>query len=599
MSRPWDDCRFFLVSECLRKNCFYRHHAPAKDAQLCPKWASGACQKLDCDSMHFIFKQKSEMNCHFENMPSGCFNLNCNFKHLKPRPTKSATDEKVAKYLAELEGAGNKSPSEKDDQKKSSRKSSTSSNSDEEDLMAMRARILQSQARARAKTLVKKTVIRETTPDPEILRPTFNVASPPKNLTRKIVATKKGFSDDDQSDISLDELTDEEQEDLRAQLNKNKEPVSIRRVDDQFRIVESSAKEQEKPVQKPIKRSGRIISIRNENVPELKRDSSSEWVERKITIKQKPKKEKAKNPLVTRVVTNNFAATSSDASSCEEEPARKKPSKKRKPNTSWASAKDEKSVRNRLGNKDEEDLSKQILKARLNRFGGEVSKSQNPVSVVKRLTLTTGGGVKSRLGGAAAAILAKECKSAANQASNSKASVKKRLGESQARNEQKVNENKKEAREPRKKTVNPLRRKRSASTEKIPVVQEKQPKTDETNSIAVNPFENSYDVPDIEENKSIETVLQKNSTTSAPREAEVNEPTQTTTKTQDLISDPDVRKSPKKQVSRKPSVASVASRRPSSRALEDMDDLDELLLGDEETDNLDLGGDIDDEDLFA
>lgn len=30
-----------------------------------------------------------------------------------------------------------------------------------------------------------------------------------------------------------------------------------------------------------------------------------------------------------------------------------------------------------------------------------------------------------------------------------------------------------------------------------------------------------------------------------------------------------------------------------------MDDLDELLLGDEETDNLDLGGDIDDEDLFA
>jgi len=509
---------------------------------------------------------------------------------LKPRPTKSATDEKVAKYLAELEGAGNKSPSENEDQKKSPRKSSTSSNSDEEDLMAMRARILQSQARARAKTLVKKTVIRETTPDPD-LRPTFNVASPPKNLTRKIVATKKGFSDDDQSDISLDELTDEEQEDLRAQLNKNKEPVSIRRVDDQFRIVESSAKEPEKPAQKAIKRSGRIISIRNENVPELKRDSSSEWVERKITIKQKPKKEKAKNPLVTRVVTNNFATTSSDASSCEEEPARK-PSKKRKPNTSWASAKDEKSVRNRLGNKDEEDLSKQILKARLNRFGGEVSKSKNPVSVVKRLTLTTGGGVKSRLGGGAAAILAKECKNAANQAS--KASVKKRLGE-QARNEQKVNENKKEAREPRKKTVNPLRRKRSASTEKIPVVQEKQPKTDE--SIAVNPFENSYDVPEIEENKSIETSVQR--TSSATRETELNEPAQTSTKTQDLISDPEVRKSPKKQVSRKPSVASVASRRPSSRALDDMDDLDELLLGDEETDNLDLGGDIDDEDLFA
>lgn len=181
---------------------------------------------------------------------------------------------------------------------------------------------------------------------------------------------------------------------------------------------------------------------------------------------------------------------------------------------------------------------------------------------------------------------------AANQAS--KASVKKRLGE-QARNEQKVNENKKEAREPRKKTVNPLRRKRSASTEKIPVVQEKQPKTDE--SIAVNPFENSYDVPEIEENKSIETSVQR--TSSATRETELNEPAQTSTKTQDLISDPEVRKSPKKQVSRKPSVASVASRRPSSRALDDMDDLDELLLGDEETDNLDLGGDIDDEDLFA
>ena len=83
------------------------------------------------------------------------------------------------------------------------------------------------------------------------------------------------------------------------------------------------------------------------------------------------------------------------------------------------------SVRNRLGNKDEEDLSKQILKARLNRFGGEFSKSQNPVSVVKRLTLTTG--VKSRLGGAAsggaAALLAKEVKSAASK------NVKKRLGD--------------------------------------------------------------------------------------------------------------------------------------------------------------------------
>ena len=41
-------------------------------------------------------------------------------------------------------------------------------------------------------------------------------------MTNKIL---RGFSDDDQSDISLDELTDEEQEDLRAQLNKNKEPV--------------------------------------------------------------------------------------------------------------------------------------------------------------------------------------------------------------------------------------------------------------------------------------------------------------------------------------------------------------------------------------
>jgi len=104
-------------------------------------------------------------------------------------------------------------------------------------------------------------------------------------------------------------------------------------------------------------------------------------------------------------------------------------------------------------------------------------------------------------------------------------------------------------------------------------------------------------VPEIEENKSIETSVQR--TSSATRETELNEPAQTSTKTQDLISDPEVRKSPKKQVSRKPSVASVASRRPSSRALDDMDDLDELLLGDEETDNLDLGGDIDDEDLFA
>ena len=86
-------------------------------------------------------------------------------------------------------------------------------------------------------------------------------------------------------------------------------------------------------------------------------------------------------------------------------------------------------MRNRLGNKDEEDLSKQILKARLNRFGGEVSKKES-VPVNRRLTLsTTGGGIKSRLGGGVAAILTKECQAAAKQASSKTVNVRSRLGE--------------------------------------------------------------------------------------------------------------------------------------------------------------------------
>ncbi|CAG5097968.1 Oidioi.mRNA.OKI2018_I69.XSR.g15312.t1.cds [Oikopleura dioica] len=599
MSRPWDDCRYFIISECLRKNCMYRHHLPAKTAQLCSKWASGTCQKLDCDSMHFVLKQKNEMLCYFENTPSGCINLSCSYKHVKPRPSpkKDAMDEKVAKYLAELEG-GKTSSSPPADEKKSPLKSdkASSDSDEEEDLMAMRARILQSQARARA-NIVKKTVNRESPPrsPEEELRPTFNVATPPKGFLksgRKIVSTKKGFSDDDQSDISLDELTDEEQEDLRAQLNKNKEPVTIRRVEDQFRNVET--KKSEKKSEKTVKHAGRIISIRNENAPELKRESSSEWVERKITIK-KPKKEKAKNPLVTRVVTNVFAGNSSEASSCDSDESPRKSTKRRKPNTSWASVKDEKNVRNRLGNKNEEDLSKQILKARLNRFGGEVSKKES-VSVNRRLTLsTTGGGIKSRLGGGVAAILTKECQAAAKQASSKPINVKNRLGEQATappRSEQKVNGNEKES--PKKKTVNPLRRKRSLSSEKEPIVKEKQPKTALKE---VNPFEHSYDVPDIDDTIPNKPVLSSNGVRKEDKTAEKKEITP-------VIPDPDAEeeatKSPPEQLARKPSTSPVKSRRLSSRALDDMDDLDaELLLGVEESDNLDLGGDIDDEDLFA
>jgi len=68
----------------------------------------------------------------------------------------------------------------------------------------------------------------------------------------------------------------------------------------------------------------------------------------------------------------------------------------------------------------------------------------------------------------------------------------------------------------------------------MPVIQEKQPKTDE----AVNSFENSYDVPDIEEKKIIETSVQ--SRNGSARETELNKPPKTTTKTPDLIADFDV-----------------------------------------------------------
>ena len=48
MSRPWDDCRFFLTSGCRNVHCKFRHFDAAKSGENCDAWARGQCQDMAC-----------------------------------------------------------------------------------------------------------------------------------------------------------------------------------------------------------------------------------------------------------------------------------------------------------------------------------------------------------------------------------------------------------------------------------------------------------------------------------------------------------------------------------------------------------------------
>ena len=48
MSRPWDDCKFFLTSGCRNVHCKFRHFDAAKNGENCEAWARGQCQDMAC-----------------------------------------------------------------------------------------------------------------------------------------------------------------------------------------------------------------------------------------------------------------------------------------------------------------------------------------------------------------------------------------------------------------------------------------------------------------------------------------------------------------------------------------------------------------------
>lgn len=319
MSRPWDDCKFFLTSVCRNAKCQFRHSEVAKaNTEYCTEWAAGLCRDMTCPKKH-IHNTQSSIACRFEFAPGGCKNSACGFKHTLPREN-DELKKKLASLLAEQEQS----------------KPAVESEDEELDLDALRAQALKS---VEPKT-TKKRKSAGGTEDGEIVekakkkkpnRPLQNVrlrlgpqptvtSKPPTGLQRRIITTKSEYSEDEVSDLSLDELTDEEHEDLRTTLNKNK---TIKRVQNvtvtkSNRNGDSSRLIRKINVKSPVKKEqSRLITLRKQSADEdqqSSRPSSSEWIERKIKVKQ----------------------SSSEYSDSERE-IQKEPTRqvKRKPNLAW------------------------------------------------------------------------------------------------------------------------------------------------------------------------------------------------------------------------------------------------------------------------
>lgn len=423
MARPWDDCRFFVISQCRNSLCKFRHSEHAKTAEVCAEWEKGLCQNIQCPLKHVLVKDKSSILCHYERLPTGCTNPDCPFKHSKPRDTEAIDlQKKLAQFLAEHEklketkkstSQNGSTPAPPEAEKEVERKVSSSS---EEDLNLMRARILQQQVKIQSNGIVKKisqepTKKKSPAKQQKIVR---NLAQPqevinkPQNLQRRIIQNVTRYSDDEGSDISLGELTDEEQEDLRATLNKSKDPKTSSANDFTTRIVNKDDTKKQ-----PIR--GRVISIRKKE-DEDSRPSSSEWIERKITVKNPIAKGATKrtvsNRLISKVKSISRTVNSTSESEYSDTPSLDdSPRRKRKPNLSWVQkdTKESSSVRNRLGRTskdlDNPEIIDRTLQDRLNRFNNDgivktVTKGVSKCDVKSRLGIESAikASIKSRLG---------------------------------------------------------------------------------------------------------------------------------------------------------------------------------------------------------
>lgn len=587
MARPWDDCRFFIISSCRNANCKFRHSEVAKSANTCVKWESGLCQNIECPDKHVTIKDKATIFCHFERLPQGCTNGDCPFKHLNSRNTEDIDlQKKLAQYLAEAENKHENTESNGTQilpkknvvenieiQPNRKRTASESSSESEEDLIEMRARILQEQVKLKSKTIVKKV---KTEPkeqlkeQPKRETKTIEIKNikierqKSDQIVRRIIAKNEYSDDEDHSDISLDELTDEEPEDLRATLNKNKKVSSL-----DFDLSKRPGTNKRKITQKNAAsnnaRGGRIISIlpnanlrKSEEERESSRPSSAEWIERKITVKQNNSRKIQNNPkiqnrLLASVKTNNKDSESeySDTQSNGDD----SPKPKRKPNLCC--------IKKRLGTKVEEKL---VLSSRIDRF--------NDTGLVRVSSL------KSRLG--------------ANSEPKRTVGVKSRLGEvrhslrkpSADRSES----DKEDEKIPSKRKKQILTQKKVEKTEE----KNKKPKTEEKESKPEIIIEKAQKLRS-DQNGAKETVVKKqtqqkidNASSEITEVQKVQQPKSPS------------RKSPSRST-RKTSASSPRIRRQSGsksapKLSKTLDDFEKELLDD--ADNIYLDEDIDDDDLF-
>lgn len=391
MSRPWDDCKFFLAGTCRNNHCTFRHSTQAKDNdQYCSAWAAGQCQDMSCTLKHA--HTLANVPCRFEFTPGGCTNAACGFKHTLPRDDGNL-QKKLALFLAEHEKS-----KEVDSAVPALAKASEEEDEDL-DLDALRAQALKSVDKAE-KLESTKPKKRKSGPEPGELvdspdskpkkakknEPLSNVRlrlGPVTNNRRVITTHKSEYSDDEVSDFSLDELTDEEPEDLRATLNKNK---TVKRIHNVTITKSVNNGERDRLIRKinvsPTKKKdgqSRLITLRgvtNEHHSDSQsRPSSSEWIERKISVKPKQKQ-------ITRCVRAKVSSSEYSDASQEEDV---KP--KRKPNLAWVGLRQNETT-------EEDDLARRKLSSEQNfEFHRRITVNNDQCNKIKdRL------GVKGRLG---------------------------------------------------------------------------------------------------------------------------------------------------------------------------------------------------------
>jgi len=281
--------------------------------------------------------------CRFEFTPGGCTNQACGFKHQLPRDN-GELQKKLAVLLAErdsdkLEEAMAVAPGDSGDPAPAK----CSDDDDELDLDALRAQALSSVTGQVKKKAVKRK--KDETDDnaeekDEKKKKTSDIRSrlgprvtstTATGIQRRVITTKSEYSEDEVSDLSMDELTDEEppEEDLRATLNKNKtkaKTVTVtKKTDQKQRLIRKIN------VMSPKKEShSRLITLRQVtngqyNNSSESRPSSSEWIERKIRVKQ---------PIMeSEDYSDNSELPSDTEQQQEPKVTSKKP--KRKPNLAW------------------------------------------------------------------------------------------------------------------------------------------------------------------------------------------------------------------------------------------------------------------------